>query len=255
MIICFLLIALSLTKSSSFGSITTPTHQRPGDLSFNKSGASFLSPTSSLPPTKGLTISSSSLERDSGKESGGPDTPHSYLMQFESPVKVPPRPVSVDDLFKLYGDTESPFSTTSIDSAYIGAFRHATYSSGNASPCPPPSSPTRTVIPRPKPGVKIARHDLIPCPPGFIRSSSVEGTPNYSLSPCSSRSVSPCQSRKPSNSDNSPITFYPMGAEHPLNEPVPPCLDEPLITSTPRIHNSKDFKFFFDQVYNNKFVP
>lgn len=249
---------MSLTKSNSFGSIT-PTHRRPGDLSFNRQGKSYLSPTTSLPPTKGLAISSSSLERDSGKESVGPDTPHSCLMQFDSPVKVPTRPLSVDDLFKLSGENfvnfaESPFSTTSIDSAYIGAF-HNVESSGNASPCPPPISPTSSrcaAIPRPKTGPKIAKLDLIPCPPGFVRNSSVEGTPNYSLSPCSSRSVSPCTSRKPSSSD-----FSPCGPDHPLNGPVPPYLDQPLITSTPQIETARDFKFFFDHyaVYSNSNTP
>ena len=241
---------MSLTKSSSFGTIT-PTHRRPGDLSFNRQGKSYLSPTTSLPPTKGLAISSSSLERDSGKESVGPDTPHSCLMQFDSPVKIPARPVSVDDLFKLSGDhfAESPFSTTSIDSAYIGAF-HNVASSGNASPCPPPGSPRSAVIPRPKTGPKIAKLDLIPCPPGFIR-NSLEGTPSYSLSPCSSRSVSPCTSRKPSNSDS------PCGPDHPLNGPVPPHLDQPLITSTPQIETAKEFKFYFDQyaVFSNSSTP
>lgn len=241
---------MSLTKSNSFGSIT-PTHRRPGDLSLNRQGKSYLSPTTSLPPTKGLAISSLSLERDSGKESAGPDTPHSCLMQFDSPAKVPPRPVSVDDLFKLSGENfaESPFSTTSIDSAYIGAFHVS--SSGNVSPCPPPASPSnwRYAIPRPKTGPKIAKLDLIPCPPGFVRSSSAEGTPNYSLSPCSSRSVSPCTSRKSSNSDCSPCN---LGPDHPLNGPVPPYLDQPLITSTPQIETARDFKFLFDQfVYGN----
>lgn len=176
-------------------------------------------------------------------------------MQFDSPAKLPTRPVSVDDLFKLSGDNcaESPFSTTSMDSAYIGAF-HNMGSSGNASPCPPPASPTSSrwaVIPRPKTGPKIAKLDLIPCPPGFVRSSSVEGTPNYSLSPCSSRSVSPCLSRKPSTSECSP------GPDHPLNGPVPPYLDQPLITSTPQIETAKDFKFLFDQyaVYSNSSTP
>lgn len=233
---------MSLTKSNSFGSIT-PTHRRPGDLSLNRQGKAYLSPTMSLPP-KGLAVSSSSLERDSGKESAGPDTPHSCLMQFDSPVNIPTRPLSVDDLFKLSGENsaESPFSTTSIDSAYIGAFA---VDSGNASPCPPSASPTsKCAIPRPKTGPKIAKLDLIPCPPGFIRNSSVEGTPNYSLSPCSSRSVSPCTSRKPSYSDYSPCN---AGPDHPLNGPVPPYLDQPLITSTPQIETARDFKFLFDQ--------